>query len=464
MLGGQLHLRHQRPLKARGSRWRLPVVAGFVIAAVGGAFLEPLAPTVLAPSPAAVLAPAPVIAPVVEPPQAVQALVPPAAASRAAPLVLPTVAPVPTVAPTLTASAQDLLNAIRGDLSARWLKNHAETALRSGPNEQSQTFTMLPQWSTLRVVESQPDWLLVRYGGDGATREPGPGWVKASDVGGVDPPSVWLNTTRTTALWGSAEATAGRALDVPSSALMEVIGPEVVRGTRVHVRLPGDGRQVPPAQGWVDGDNIARTRTPSATQLPRAYPAILAADVRIKVPYRTQLDGSDYAGANCGPTTLGMALEAFGLSVAQPDLRYEVLNSEEFDPDDNDAGSFIWALERVAQRRGLRTFGLYEGDGETYHRWSIEDVRASVRAGRPVIAQVVYRGLPGREDAGYEGDHYVVITGLMGEDFIYNDPIGGPEAREAPGWDRIMTAAELRRAMRASDRPFAYTAFSLGRT
>jgi len=81
-----------------------------------------------------------------------------------------------------------------------------------------------------------------------------------------------------------------------------------------------------------------------------------------------------------------------------------------------------------------------------------------------VIVQVVYRGLPGREDSGYDGDHYVVITGLMGDNFIYNDPIGGPEAKEAPGWDRLITADQLQRAMRASDRPYAYTAFALGRS
>ncbi len=458
MQGGELHLREYRLTRSR--RWRLPLVTGLVILVIGVAALEPLAPTVFAPSPLVALAPAPAAVAVPEAPAVVQVLVPRAAPAKAAPLALPTVAPIPTVAPTLSPSALDFLAKVRGDLTARWLKNHAETALRSGPNDQAQTFTMLPQWSTLRVLESQSDWLFVQYGGDGATRQPGPGWVNAADVGAIGAPSVWLSSTRTTALWGSFDAAASRALDVPGSALMEVIGPEFVNGNRVHVRLPGDGRQVPPAQGWVDGDVLARTRTPGFSQLPRAYPAILAADVRLRVPYRTQLDGSNYEGANCGPTTLGMALEAFGLNITPTDLRSEVLASEDFPTDDDDAGSFIWALERVAQSRGLRTFGLYETDGD-YHRWSIEDVRANVRAGHPVIAQVVYRGLPGREDSGYDGDHYVVITGLMGDDFIYNDPIGGAEAKEAPGWDRTMSSAELRRAMRASDRSYAYTAFAL---
>src|SRR6266542_659311 len=461
MQGGELHLREYRLTRSR--RWRLPLVTGLVILVIGVAALEPLAPTVFAPSPLVALAPAPAAVAVPEAPAVVQVLVPPAAPAKAAPLALPTVAPIPTVAPTLSPSALDFLAKVRGDLTARWLKNHAKTALRSGPNDQSQTFTMLPQWSTLRVLESQQEWFLVQYGGDGATRQAGPGWVKVSDVGAIDPPTVWLNTNRATPLWGGADANAARSLDVPGAALMEVIGPDPVQGRRVHVRLPGDGRLVPPAQGWLDGDSLMRSGSPAFTLLPRAYPAVLAADVRLRVPYRTQLDGSEYESANCGPTTLGMALEAFGLDIGQLQLRNEVLVSEDFDPDDVDAGSFIWALARVAQSRGMRTYGLYESDGETLHRWSIDDVRSNVRAGRPVIAQVVYRGLPGREDSGYDGDHYVVITGLMGDDFLYNDPIGGAQAREAPGWDRLMTTAELRRAMRASDRPFAYTAFALSR-
>jgi hypothetical protein len=459
MLGGQLHLRHTRQAHdSRLRRWRTPLIGGLLVVAIGAASFEPLAPTVLAP----LGAPAVLMVPALEP-----AAVQPLAAlpvARVAPVAAPTLVPLPTAVPNPSRAAFDFVTGVRGDLSARWLKNHAETALRSGPNELSQTFTLLPQWSTLRVLESQTDWLLVQYGGDGATRQAGPGWVKASDVGAVDPPTVWLRTSRTTSLWGSADPAAGRALELPGSALMEVIGPEVVRGARVHVRLPGDGRQVPPAQGWIDGDALARTRNPTFSQVPRAYPAILAADVRLRVPYRTQLDGSEYESANCGPTTLGMALEMFGVNVAQPLLRNEVLLSEDFNPDDVDAGSFIWALARVAQSRGVRTYGLYEGDGETLHRWSIDEVRANVRVGRPVIAQVVYRGLPGREDSGYDGDHYVVVTGLMGDDFIYNDPIGGAQAKESPGWDRLMTSEELRGAMRASDRPYAYTAFALSKS
>jgi uncharacterized protein YvpB len=140
-----------------------------------------------------------------------------------------------------------------------------------------------------------------------------------------------------------------------------------------------------------------------------------------------------------------------------------VLTTEDLDPADTDAGSFIWALARVAQGAGVQTHGLYEADGSALHHWSLDEIRTSLHQGHPVIVQVVYRGLPGREDSGYYGDHYIVITGLMGQNFLYNDPIGGSSAHESPGWDRIIAPGELDRAMRASDTSYAYTAFSLGR-
>jgi hypothetical protein len=273
---------------------------------------------------------------------------------------------------------------------------------------------------------------------------------------------VWLRTAKGGTLWSAPDAAGKRNLDVPSSTLMEVIGSDYLHGTRVHVRLPGNGRNVPPSEGWLDGDAIARAATPSWLDLPWAYPDDLHAEVRIRVPYRTQLDGSDYAGANCGPTVLAMALETFGVDMAPLNLRRQVLSQENFDPEDSDAGSFIWALADVAQSLGLRSHGLYEDNGGL-HRWTPDEVRASLRRGQPVIAQVVYRALPGRGDSTYYADHYVILTGLLGDNFLYNDPIGGPEAREAPGYDRVMSAAQLQRAMRASDTSYAFAAFAVSR-
>jgi Peptidase_C39 like family len=106
--------------------------------------------------------------------------------------------------------------------------------------------------------------------------------------------------------------------------------------------------------------------------------------------------------------------------------------------------------------------GLYEADGSLHH-WTTDEIRSSVSTGQPVIVQVLYRALPGRQGSAYYGDHYIIITGLVGDQFLYNDPIGGTAAHEVPGYDREMSAAELQHAMRASDTEYAFSAFSLAR-
>jgi peptidase C39-like protein len=462
-MGGPIRLRERRTVVRRRSvRTRLLTTGGIFAVLVGAACWAPLAPTALAPV-------MPQEAPTVSAPVQAAAAAPAARAAAIAALPVSVVAPLPTatplptavVVPTLTAGGQNALNAIRSDRTAQWVKNHTETALRSGPSDDASVFTRLPQWSLLKQIDTRPDWLMVQYSGDGHTREPGPGWVKASDVGAVDPPTVWLNTARAGTLWSTSDASASRLLDMPPATLMEVMGADI-QGTRVHVRLPGNGRNVPPAEGWVDGDSIARAAAPSFRELPKAYPLDLKADVRVNVPYRTQLDGSDYASANCGPTVLGMALESFGMNLPPPEVRGEVLNSENFDPSDTDAGSFIWALADVARDNGLQPHGLYDADGSLHH-WTMDEIRASLRSKQPVIVQVVYRGLPGREDSLYYGDHYIIITGLLGDQFLYNDPIGGREANEVPGYDRVMNADQLQHAMHASDSEYAFSGFGLSR-
>ena len=92
----------------------------------------------------------------------------------------------------------------------------------------------------------------------------------------------------------------------------------------------------------------------------------------------------------------------------------------------------------------------------------MDEIRASVRNHQPVIVQVVYRGLPGREESQYYGDHYVIITGLIG-DIV---PLQRPHRRarsptSRPATTAMMTPAQLQRAMRASDTPYAFSAFAL---
>jgi hypothetical protein len=63
--------------------------------------------------------------------------------------------------------------------------------------------------------------------------------------------------------------------------------------------------------------------------------------------------------------------------------------------------------------------------------------------------------MPGREWAGVNYDHFLVLTGVDGEDFLFNDPI--PWSGKGQG--RI-TAAQLMRAWSNSDAPMAALAIA----
>ncbi len=366
-------------------------------------------------------------------------------------------------APQATAPTGDaLLASLRTDIGSQWLKNHRETALRSGPEDKATLFTTLPQWTDLRVLQTRGTWIQVWVNGDRTGRQPGPGWVKASDVGAVSTPMPWLSTTHAATLWKMGSG-AGRGLDLPAETRLEIVGPDWESGKRIHVRLPGNGGSVPPSEGWIEAADATRAVTPAASQLPAAYPLNVQAAVRLPIQYRTQLDGTPYAEANCGPASLGMAMSVFGVNVPLGPLREQVLVAQDMNPSDADSGSFVWALGSVAESYGLQAVSLYESDGQTLHRWTVDDVRQQVKQGRPVVLQARYRALPGHEDIAYYGDHFVVVTGLVGDNFLYDDPIPSSGSKAKPGWDRVMTPAQLDLAMNASDQDFAYTGFAVAR-
>ena len=159
------------------------------------------------------------------------------------------------------------------------------------------------------------------------------------------------------------------------------------------------------------------------------------------VPFRTQRDGSRFAGSNCGPAALAMVLETYGISEGNDDLRF--LSHTYQGTAGRRGGTALQHLAHVAEDYGIATAGLYAG--EEFHRWTIAELRAEVEQGRPVIVLVKYRMLPGREYSNVRFDHYVVLWGLTADGFIYNDPIY-PAADE--GYARQMTDTQLEAAMR----------------
>jgi LysM repeat protein len=266
--------------------------------------------------------------------------------------------------------------------------------------------------------------------------------------------SGWLTARGVTNLFKTADASSAALHQLPGGALLERVS-GVSRG-RIQVRDPGDGRTRQAMTGWVDAVDLDVGRSPATRSLPQAYPSDTAMDIfHVFAPYRSQLDGTPFAEANCGPTALGMALDAFGVSIAPRQLRAEALDAQHMYG--NGVGTLITALAQVAEEHGLQALDL-RGDDGSINRWSLDDVRAHVRLGEPVIVQVRYRSLPGRGGAYYFGDHYILVTGIVGDGFLYNDPINV----DGLGWDRVISGAALDVAMNTSDGRYAHAAVAIG--
>ena len=170
-----------------------------------------------------------------------------------------------------------------------------------------------------------------------------------------------------------------------------------------------------------------------------ASPAAAASEVLLAVPYRSQLDDSPYAGANCGPASIAMVLGAYDVHVPTDVLRATV-NDLQGTWQDYRAGTSPESLAAIARDYGLRP---------TISHWTLDEVRANLDAGVPTIAQIWYPGLPEREHERYRGDHYIVLVGYRGANFVYHDPIppgGGPST--------VISADQLERAWARSDLPW----------
>lgn len=264
----------------------------------------------------------------------------------------------------------------------------------------------------------------------------------------------WLSAARPTNLYKAAERGSSNLHQLPAGARLERLS-GFSRG-RIQVRDPGDGHTRQAMTGWVDALDLDVGQAPATRQLAQAYPTDTAMDIfHVFAPYRSQLDGSAFQEANCGPTAVGMALDAFGVSVPPRQLRAEALEAQHMYG--NGVGTLITALAQVVEQNGLSAIDLREPSGEL-RRWSLDEVRGQVQQGHPVIVQVRYRSLPGRGGAYYFGDHYILVTGVVGDGFLYNDPIDV----DGIGWDRIISGATLRVAMNASDQRYAYSAVAVG--
>jgi hypothetical protein len=171
------------------------------------------------------------------------------------------------------------------------------------------------------------------------------------------------------------------------------------------------------------------------------------------VPFMTQLDGTTYSDVNCGPASTAMVLSAFGIRTSPGAIRNYV----------NDmsgvyslgAGTSLDHLSRVLRESGLDVTNL--SSGGRYLRWSTDLLREEIKAGHPVVTLVKYRALPGHTGSMTDFDHYIVISGVAGNDFIYNDAAYSSER----GYGLLISPRDLERAWDYSSIPRHGMAVSL---
>jgi len=175
---------------------------------------------------------------------------------------------------------------------------------------------------------------------------------------------------------------------------------------------------------------------------------------RLDVPFHTQKDGGRYQGADCGPASLAMVLDAFGTEQSNWDLR---VRSHAYQGGIG-GGTALQFVARAANDFGVGTVGLYDGP-DTFHRWNVDEIRGELQVGRPVVPLVKYRLLPGHEATTIRWDHYIVIYGVDGDRFLYHDPSYSSPQDGAARW---ITSGQLTAAMSTAIVPSQAVAFDPG--
>ena len=364
----------------------------------------------------------------------------------------------PLSVPVPVASAQNVDAAPAIEPTTAWAKTARETAIWSGWDANAKEFAKIPKDITVQLIELRGTRAYVYFPGDGKGHKPGEVWIDRADLTDVPWPR-WARARRATPLRLAPDLTAEEILPLARGNYIETTGEVRGRWAQAFFLIDrGPGEWV---MGWVDGLDLMLPRGDQAEistyMLTRTSLLTSTPEVWLRVPYRSQIDGTPYAEANCGPTSVAMALEAVGKSEPLGTLRELALDLQQ-NPRCDDCGTYIQHLAAVAEMRGAKTYGLRD-DPNTFHRWTLDEIRQQLKQERVVIPQVKYRMLPGRSKIGYGGDHYVVIVGLAGENFIYNDPVDS----DGRGYGRLMTPEQLEAAMSNANGQFARAAFAVGK-
>jgi hypothetical protein len=158
-----------------------------------------------------------------------------------------------------------------------------------------------------------------------------------------------------------------------------------------------------------------------------------------------------------------MVLEAFGDRVPNLSLREKA--NKLLGVSSPRTGTRIEDLARIAAEHGLDVVGPDvvigpKKDQRSYRRWTLDEARAEIRKGHPVLVQVWLPALPNQRANPVPTDHYIVLTGLAGSSFIYNDPADS----HSVGYQQRMTEEQLKKAWSYSGAPYAAFSAAPGRT
>jgi hypothetical protein len=177
--------------------------------------------------------------------------------------------------------------------------------------------------------------------------------------------------------------------------------------------------------------------------------------ILLDVPFRTQLDNTNYAPTNSGPASLAMVLGGYGTNVAVSDLR-ALMNG--LDGNYSPGSTVrIETIARVAERGGLNVLDLYRG--ARFNEWTVEQVREMIRRGYPVATLVQGAVLPGGTPPGAARERFITIIGMDGDELIYHDPAYPDEGQGAA---RRIPARLLDQGWLAASTPRLAAGFSLG--
>jgi len=176
---------------------------------------------------------------------------------------------------------------------------------------------------------------------------------------------------------------------------------------------------------------------------------------RLLVPFRTQKDGGRWQTSNCGPATLGMILDGFGLTDhATDDLRVRAHTYQ--GTLGMRTGTGLDHVAHVGEDLGVGTHGLFGPDG-AFRRWGTSEILAELRQGRPVMPLVRLYLVPGYEGMAPRWGHYILLTGIGPDGYFFSDSL---KTDAGAGTSGVIPERQLMSAMDASHIPGQAVAFS----